>query len=513
MAPVLQEKCVKASEAFFVNDGDLDSTREIKLTVKFPTNVHEDRTNDISMYFKRFATVLLAAHPSISTLNWEHPSQNPVTKAVDISPNEASIKQYFIGVVIQANRQKIKGFVKIQSTTPFSAIKRNDRLWSWLTKNKVFVRTTQLAQSRHVNIGWCLYSHAEYSNQELARADLQRRMGRECADFELVPHTSSHITSDGTKITTKSLKVRADHDSRQEIFRGLLECMKLGTDNPKLTDMSNTGEWKLIPFAQNTISRDQMTDLIQKQNRYLHDVRAISFINLGSLEGSFYQETAREGGNGKRKEITQTGDDSSPIVNKKSTGEDDNFQSTTGDECNTGIDAEMTDTAMEDKIETPNTNEALGNEATGDDDVNNNFYQGVISVNTTGEVNSPPIASPETLLEMLTISAGDGSSLFTSWEPGRLGQFYFMTTSALEDRAADWLDTTMNTLLNIYGLKKCARVFGSNLDEMPREETKVRPDSFILDYISTLKIDKNLNRERGGKKGLLRIIDQQKREH
>ena len=63
----------------------------------------------------------------------------------------------------------------------------------------------------------------------------------------------------------------------------------------------------------------------------------------------------------------------------------------------------------------------------------------------------------------------------------------------------EWLDETMNSLLNIYGLKKCARVFGSSSEEMPREENKVRPDSFIMDYISTLDIGDNLNRERGGK--------------
>ena len=34
---------------------------------------------------------------------------------------------------------------------------------------------------------------------------------------------------------------------------------------------------------------------------------------------------------------------------------------------------------------------------------------------------------------------------------------------------------------------------------MPKEENKVRPDSFIMDYISTLDIGDNLNRERGGK--------------
>ena len=53
----------------------------------------------------------------------------------------------------------------------------------------------------------------------------------------------------------------------------------------------------------------------KKQNRYLHDVRAISFINLGSLESSFYQELARGGGNGKRKDITPTGEAPAPIAN------------------------------------------------------------------------------------------------------------------------------------------------------------------------------------------------------
>jgi len=102
-------------------------------------------------------------------------------------------------------------------------------------------------------------------------------------------------------------------------------------------------------------------------------------------------------------------------------------------------------------------------------------------------------------LLILLNSAEEGYSLFTSWEPGRHGQYYFMTTKALATRAVDWLDTTMNYLLNKYGLSTCVRVFGSNVDEIPREETKVRLDSFILDYISTLHIGQNLNKEREGK--------------
>ena len=67
-----------------------------------------------------------------------------------------------------------------------------------------------------------------------------------------------------------------------------------------LTEMSNTAECKLIPFAQNTLSRNQMIELIKKQNMYLHQVHAISFINIGSLEGSFQSGKRTEGGS-KRK--------------------------------------------------------------------------------------------------------------------------------------------------------------------------------------------------------------------
>jgi len=94
-------------------------------------------------------------------------------------------------------------------------------------------------------------------------------------------------------------------------------------------------------------------------------------------------------------------------------------------------------------------------------------------------------------------SAGDSISLFTSWEPGCHGQFYFLTTTALADHASEWLDRTMNTLLNIYGLQKCVRAFGDILADISREETKVRPNSFILDYVSTLHICENLDKERG----------------
>ena len=88
----------------------------------------------------------------------------------------------------------------------------------------------------------------------------------------------------GSKNNNQSTKVRASFNSRQDIFTGLLAFFKKGHADETLTALSDTAEWKLTPFAHNTLSRDQMTELIQKQNQYLHGVHEISCINFESLE-------------------------------------------------------------------------------------------------------------------------------------------------------------------------------------------------------------------------------------
>ena len=141
---------------------------------------------------------------------------------------------------VQANRRRIKGFVKLQCDVPFCELKKEDRFWAWMTQNKVFVRTTTLSQSRHVNLGWLLYSHPEYSNQESARADLMHRMGNSNGDFELLPHSISHTTSSGIKISTKALKLRANYSAHTEVFTNMLECLAKGGKFKLKTDFSDS---------------------------------------------------------------------------------------------------------------------------------------------------------------------------------------------------------------------------------------------------------------------------------
>lgn len=114
--------------------------------------------------------------------------------------------------------------------------------------------------------------------------------------------------------------MRADYDSRQEIFRNLLERLKKGKDDKNLTAMSNTADWKIIPFAQNILSLDQIIELIQKQTQYLHEVHAVSFVNIRSLEGLFGHDTVGEENGGTRKNSVLL-DSKGNRLNKKHTGE------------------------------------------------------------------------------------------------------------------------------------------------------------------------------------------------
>merc|ERR1740124_692756 len=78
----------------------------------------------------------------------------------------------------------------------------------------------------------------------------------------------------------------------------------------------------------------------------------------------------------------------------------------------------------------------------------------------------------DNFLHMLRNSAGDWESLSTSWEPGRIDQFYFITTKGRVKRVEEWLYATMNHLLNKYGVQTCVRVLGLKAEEITKEESK-----------------------------------------
>ena len=212
--PVLHDKT--RPESFLAKDAMVTKTQKIQLMVEFPTQPQASKPNNVTMYFKQLMTLLFAVDQTMVLLNWDDPSQNPVTKIIDIKGNKEELSHYFLGMRVLSNSKKITGFIKISTEQPFWKTKQDDRVFTWLQRNRVFIRQTILSQNRHANIGWLLYLHPEYTHQRLAISDLRLRMKTRTLEFELVPHTISHHTKDNVQIKTRALKVRSNYDNREK---------------------------------------------------------------------------------------------------------------------------------------------------------------------------------------------------------------------------------------------------------------------------------------------------------
>lgn len=159
--------------------------------------------------------------------------------------------------------------------------------------------------------------------------------------------------------------------------------IKNGNEDERLNNISNTAGWKF-----------QMTALIKKENKYLQDVYAISFINLGSWKDNSTRRM-RKIRPQKRKHDDSTYEEETVTEDEEMDGNDNGTESIGGGEFN---------------------------------DAQN------------------MVEEPESLMDKILISAGNGS-IFISWEPWRINQYYFLTTKEYGKEAVDWFDVTMRFLV------------------------------------------------------------------
>ena len=92
-----------------------------------------------------------------------------------------------------------------------------------------------------------------------------------------------------------------------------------------------------------------------------------------------------------------------------------------------------------------------------------------------------------TLVEMaMNKKSKDGTFLFETVEPGRVGQCNFLCPKYLRDEAEEWLDYTFQGILDHYGEVKCRAIFGG--DNYIRRENKIRTTPKIVTYLKNLNL-------------------------
>jgi hypothetical protein len=209
-------------------------------------------------------------------------------KAADIAYDEDTIGEFYSGMKIQNDRQRMIGYSQILTPDPFWKIKRNAKLFDWLQSNKVWVKPTILSSSQHVKIGWLLRSHPTYTNYARATSDLLRRIGAIGAELELSPHSISHTSTSGEVLRTRALKVVTTAEQSDKILEGLITAL---TGEP-VEEFANstTAEFKLIPFQNTAINRDGIEELVRRQNDFLHRTSATSVVDMGTGDEKFPSE-------------------------------------------------------------------------------------------------------------------------------------------------------------------------------------------------------------------------------
>ena len=291
-APSLLPKSAGGAE-FTLPKQPADTRQELKLSIEFPLSRGKSG-NDIALFFKRFMSILFACGTDIQLLKWEGGTENPIMAAGDIAYDEETIGQYYSGMKLQGNKNRMIGYSRIMTSDTFSKIKRNTRLFDWLQTNRVWVKPTILSSSKHVKIGWLLRSHPSYTNFPRATSDLIKRIGVEGIEIELSPHALSHTTTDGHVLRTRALKVVTTEEHGEAVLEGLIDALT-GPVPDEFSD-STTAAFKLVPFNNSAITRDGVAELVERQNDFLHRTTATSVVDMGDGD-EWFSDEATEGDN------------------------------------------------------------------------------------------------------------------------------------------------------------------------------------------------------------------------
>ena len=79
--------------------------------------------------------------------------------------------------------------------------------------------------------------------------------------------------------------------------------------------------------------------------------------------------------------------------------------------------------------------------------------------------------------------------MFSTLEPGRPGQYYFLASAAILEEAENTVDHLLNSLLLKYGEDQFQSTCGSIDGTLPHREQRLLLLPFMLDYIQSLGLD------------------------
>ena len=104
--------------AFGIQKQVVDTRQELKLSIEFPLSKSKNG-NDIVLFYKRFMTVIFASSKDLQLLKWEGSTENPIMAAADIAYDETTIGQFYSGMKMQNDRNRMISYSRISCQIHF----------------------------------------------------------------------------------------------------------------------------------------------------------------------------------------------------------------------------------------------------------------------------------------------------------------------------------------------------------------------------------------------------------
>jgi hypothetical protein len=222
----------------------------------------------------------------MSCFKFNNPLCSPINKVKDITKiPEATIEKYVMDLQTVITKKQFVFFLTLETTTLFSHLKFNKKLFNWLTNNDYWLTFHSMNMNHSIPIGFFIGVHPTLSSCNALSELLSQYFEMEDIKFALISMGSFYITSNRKKANTKVVELHVNA-SNAEHSHDLLSCLWLDPTFSQELDKCSIGvPIEFIPSIQHgIIDVPTYHECLSCHREFAENTIAVSVVSIGGLD-------------------------------------------------------------------------------------------------------------------------------------------------------------------------------------------------------------------------------------
>jgi hypothetical protein len=220
----------------------------------------------------------------MSCFKSNNPLCSPIDKVKDIAKiPEATIEKYVMDLQTIIMKKQFVFFLTLETTTLFSHLKFNKKLFNWLTDNDYWLTFHSMNTNHSIPVGFFMGVHPTLSSCDALSELLSQYFEMEDIKFALITG-SFYISSDRKKANTKVVELHVNA-SDAEHTRDLLSCLWLDTTFSHELNKRSIGVLiEFIPSIQRgIIDVPTYHECLRRHRKFAENTITVSVVGIGGL--------------------------------------------------------------------------------------------------------------------------------------------------------------------------------------------------------------------------------------